>query len=69
MGLIDLLSCLGRRNSAMRTDSDTLQLMKDFGLHLLYDGTKPRADQSLREVEEDDQPCLEEVEYVGTCPP
>ena len=69
MGLIDLLWSMGLRNSAMRTDGDTPQPKKDFGLHLLYDGTKPRTDQSLREVDENDQPYLEEVEYVGTCGP
>ncbi len=55
-------------NKAPGTDRDAPQLGNDRGMHLLYDGTKAREDQSMVEEEEHDQPCLEPVEYARTCP-
>lgn len=68
MGVREYLSSLFPNNRASETDSDAPQLGKDLGMHLLYDGTKAREDQLLGEEEEDNQPCLEPVEYARTWP-
>lgn len=56
-------------NKAPETNIDAPQLRVDLGMHLLYDGTKPRTGPLLVEGQEDNEPCPEPVEYVTTCPP
>ena len=68
MGFREHLSSLSPWSKAPETDSDAPQLGNDLGMHMLYDGTKARKDQSLVEEEEDNQPCLEPVECARTCP-
>ena len=68
MGFREYLASLVPWKNATETDSDAPQPGNDLGMHILYDGTKAREDQSLVEEEEDSQPCLEPVEYVRTCP-
>ncbi len=68
MAFREYLSWLIPQNKATQTDNDAPQLGNELGLHLLYDGTKAREDQSLVEEREDHQSCLEPVEYVKTCP-
>ena len=51
------------RHKAVETDSQNKQ---EFGMHLLYDGTRKEEGQSLEQAREDSQPCLEPVEYAST---
>ena len=68
MVLSSFLPSLVSWNKAKETDIDASQLRDDFGIDVLYDGTKSKTGQLLVVGEEDNQPCQEPVEYARTCP-